>query len=422
MFHTPKKIILFSFILLSSLFLVSKVDAAVKHYCVYLKGAEISSQCVPVGNFKAKPKSCSSSSGLGKYLNNAVGEIYMPANFYGSYESTNSVYYSKGFCLKVDGFIGTSISYDDADPTVDQTIVYSSWAAIKDNNSDLNQKIVEYQLSNAPVKKCCVPTVGRAGSGPDGCHKPNPIKSAGFGSGNPENFFIKLNYDFSADTVIGSDPSWAFYQCGTKKGFSFVGDGGLEDGWYYWNISCDEHAPLNMSLAELSFKKVKEYTGSPATLLASTYCKPMISDNYCACKKDKSDCSKIFLVGQLKCQDKVSGLGSDYECVKVPDGTECSSLVQEAVPPSPFPDLNVLNKLGDRTIPQIVGGLISKAMGILGAIALALFVYAGILWMTAMGNAESQKKAWDIMIWAVLGIVVILSSWAIVTFIFGAFE
>jgi len=174
-------------------------------------------------------------------------------------------------------------------------MVLSNWIELKQNNGDLAQKLVESVMTKATVKKCCVPQTGRSGTGPTGCHKPAPITNAGFATGNPEDFFNNFNYDFTADTIIGTDPSWAYYQCGTGKTFGLPGDGGTEDGWYYWNIPCDgpERPPMDMSLLELGTTKLPTYTPGVATLLASTYCKVLASDNYCACKSDRSNCLDI---------------------------------------------------------------------------------------------------------------------------------
>ncbi len=56
-------------------------------------------------------------------------------------------------------------------------------------------------------------------------------------------------------------------------------------------------------------------------------------------------------------------------------------------------------------------------MGVMGTVALAMLVYAGFLFMTAAGNSDRERKALDIMLWSGLGIIVILSSYAVVQFI-----
>ncbi|MBI5732123.1 MAG: hypothetical protein HY982_02060 [Candidatus Magasanikbacteria bacterium] len=66
----------------------------------------------------------------------------------------------------------------------------------------------------------------------------------------------------------------------------------------------------------------------------------------------------------------------------------------------------------------LISSLIRSILSVLGAIALAVFVYAGIKWMTAQGNPEQVKSASQIMLWAVLGVIMALGSYIILSFVF----
>lgn len=76
-----------------------------------------------------------------------------------------------------------------------------------------------------------------------------------------------------------------------------------------------------------------------------------------------------------------------------------------------------LNQVGNATPQDLIGRVIRTAMGVAGSIALIILIYSGILWMTAAGNASRENEAKDIMIWGAVGILIILGSYAIVTFI-----
>lgn len=65
----------------------------------------------------------------------------------------------------------------------------------------------------------------------------------------------------------------------------------------------------------------------------------------------------------------------------------------------------------------IVGRIINIALGFLGVIAVGLMTYAGFLWMTSGGDEEKITTAKKILKNAAIGLVIILSSWAIATFI-----
>jgi hypothetical protein len=57
-----------------------------------------------------------------------------------------------------------------------------------------------------------------------------------------------------------------------------------------------------------------------------------------------------------------------------------------------------------------------------GAVALLMFVYGGLLWLTSGGAADKVNKGKEVMVWAVIGLVVIFSSYGLVKFVFGAFS
>jgi hypothetical protein len=79
------------------------------------------------------------------------------------------------------------------------------------------------------------------------------------------------------------------------------------------------------------------------------------------------------------------------------------------------------NPLGTTaSIPGIIGKVISAALGIVGSLALIMFIYGGIIWMTAAGNEQNVTKGKNIIIWATLGLVIIFSSYAIVRFVLQA--
>lgn len=64
-----------------------------------------------------------------------------------------------------------------------------------------------------------------------------------------------------------------------------------------------------------------------------------------------------------------------------------------------------------------IGTWIQMLFGLLGVIFLVLTIYAGLLWMTAGGNTEQVTKAKNILVQAVVGIIIVLSSYAIVYFV-----
>ena len=79
------------------------------------------------------------------------------------------------------------------------------------------------------------------------------------------------------------------------------------------------------------------------------------------------------------------------------------------------------NPLGSTTdIPSLIGKIITAILGIVGSLALVMFIYGGIMWMTASGNEQKVTKGRETLLWAALGLVVIFSSYALTRFIIQA--
>ena len=65
------------------------------------------------------------------------------------------------------------------------------------------------------------------------------------------------------------------------------------------------------------------------------------------------------------------------------------------------------------TVPSLVGKIIGILLGVLGLVFLVLVVYAGFLYITAQGEDAQIKKAKAILVKAMIGMVLIVSSYAI---------
>jgi len=87
---------------------------------------------------------------------------------------------------------------------------------------------------------------------------------------------------------------------------------------------------------------------------------------------------------------------------------------------TPGATVNLENPLGEgMTDPAaFIGKILQTVLGLTGILAFVMFIYGGLLWMTAMGNSDRVEKGKNIFIWATLGLIVVFSAYAIVRFIF----
>ena len=73
--------------------------------------------------------------------------------------------------------------------------------------------------------------------------------------------------------------------------------------------------------------------------------------------------------------------------------------------------------------PRIIAArVIRVAFGFLGILAVGLVIYAGWLWMSSNGHEEKVEKAKKILIGALIGVIICLSSFAIASYILNRLQ
>ena len=73
--------------------------------------------------------------------------------------------------------------------------------------------------------------------------------------------------------------------------------------------------------------------------------------------------------------------------------------------------------LGQEEVRFTTARIISAILGLLGIISLVIILYAGFKWMTSGGNEEDVKSAQKILTAAVVGLIIIMSAYAITRFV-----
>jgi hypothetical protein len=60
-------------------------------------------------------------------------------------------------------------------------------------------------------------------------------------------------------------------------------------------------------------------------------------------------------------------------------------------------------------------------LGLVGSLALLMFVYGGVMMLISSGNSEKVSKAKGIIIAAVIGLAIVFSSYLIISFVMESF-
>jgi Zn-dependent protease with chaperone function len=75
--------------------------------------------------------------------------------------------------------------------------------------------------------------------------------------------------------------------------------------------------------------------------------------------------------------------------------------------------------LGSANLTDTIAQIIRVALGFLGIVAVVIILMGGFRWMTAGGNDDKVKEAKKIIISGVIGLVIVLSAYAIASFVIG---
>ncbi len=78
------------------------------------------------------------------------------------------------------------------------------------------------------------------------------------------------------------------------------------------------------------------------------------------------------------------------------------------------------NSLSNTDPRTVIGRIINMALGFLGVIAVGIVLMGGFKWMTAGGNEEKTGEAKKLLGAGVIGLVIILSAWAVATFVINS--
>ncbi len=83
--------------------------------------------------------------------------------------------------------------------------------------------------------------------------------------------------------------------------------------------------------------------------------------------------------------------------------------------PSPVVAAGLSNPLGTTDLNEVFARLIKAVLGVSGGLALLMFIWGGFLFLTAGGNDGRIKKGKETLTWAIIGIVVILAAYILVS-------
>lgn len=70
-----------------------------------------------------------------------------------------------------------------------------------------------------------------------------------------------------------------------------------------------------------------------------------------------------------------------------------------------------------KNIPEAIGRVVGAILAFVGTLFFILIIYSGFTWMLARGNESEVQKAKDMLEAAVIGLIIVLSAYAITAYV-----
>ncbi len=75
---------------------------------------------------------------------------------------------------------------------------------------------------------------------------------------------------------------------------------------------------------------------------------------------------------------------------------------------------------GASSLRQLVLTMVNYFLGFLGLVAVLMVIYGGVTYVTAAGKDDAVEKGKKIIMYALVGLIIVLLSFVVVNFILGA--
>jgi hypothetical protein len=67
----------------------------------------------------------------------------------------------------------------------------------------------------------------------------------------------------------------------------------------------------------------------------------------------------------------------------------------------------------------LIGNVLQSVLTLMGAVAVIMIIYAGVTISASRGNEEAVKKGKKMITYAIMGLIIIIVSWSIVSWVTG---
>lgn len=80
----------------------------------------------------------------------------------------------------------------------------------------------------------------------------------------------------------------------------------------------------------------------------------------------------------------------------------------------------LISPIGNASVPEYIGLVIKAILGVVGVVALVMFLWGGFLYLTSGGKPEKIQTGQRTLVWTAIGILMVFAAYAAVNFVISA--
>ena len=240
--------------------------------------------------------------------------------------------------------------------------------------------------------------------------------------------FCCASHDLSGACIPGPGASsvpecasvtWDLIVSDVKAGkFSVPIPSGYGAAGHYACADAADSSPKCIALDEQFSLYCFSYSSGSFTRKTDAACAPPVSkaiNTKATCASADGHCASGSGCDGSKSESAIGTCEGLVSCCRLDPALAAAA--KSAAKPTAGP-LSLPNPLGNADLPALIGRVISTFLGMVGAISLVVFVFAGVRYMTAGGDEKAVTQAKDTMKYAFIGITIILFAYVITNFFF----
>jgi cobalamin biosynthesis Mg chelatase CobN len=147
-------------------------------------------------------------------------------------------------------------------------------------------------------------------------------------------------------------------------------------------------------------------------------CLSTSADCELACDTTKQECEAAEATAAEEAADEAAMEAAAEEAAAADAASSSGTAAASGSGSGTTTTTSLSNPLKEDNPIAIIGNIIRAMLGVVGAVTLLMFLYGGFMLIFSAGEQEKLDKGRKTLIWSIIGLAIVLSSYSILSYVF----